>query len=170
MAKTSGGVRTYNQNSKTYKNRLKEVEEMRKSGEYSIVEIGTGGGYLAIQKSKAKHNPEEIEAARILANKGYKVILKDEAGSIKTPDGFIFSASFEQKTPTSKGAKGVNKSLEHAKLKRADMAVIYDKYETYNRSDIEKGVILYESLNKYRFKGIIVISNRGNIHRHKHND
>lgn len=100
MAKTAGGVRTYKQGSSTYRKRQAEVEAMRASGRYSSVEMGKGGGYVAVEKSTAKHKPEELEAARILADKGYKVILKDEAGSEKTVDGYLFTASFEQRTPT----------------------------------------------------------------------
>lgn len=33
----------------------------------------------------------------------------------------------------------------------------------------DKGLRMYEILNKYRFKGIIVIDSGGKIHRHKHN-
>ena len=64
------------------------------------VEMGRGGGWLAIEKSTARHKPEELEAARILADKGYKVTLKDEAGSEKTVDGYLSTASFEKRTPT----------------------------------------------------------------------
>ena len=53
---------------------------MRDSGRYSSVEMGKGGGWIAIEKSTARHKPEELEAARILADKGYKVTLKNEAG------------------------------------------------------------------------------------------
>ena len=96
MAKTSGGVRTYQQGTSTYRKRQAEVEAMRASGRYSSVEIGKGGGYVAIEKSPARHKSEELEAARILADKGYKVVLKNESGQVRTPDGRIFSASFEQ--------------------------------------------------------------------------
>lgn len=98
MAKTSGGVRTYRQGSSTYRKRQAEAEAMRKSGKYSSVEMGKGGGYVAIEKSTARHKPEELEAARILADKGYKVTLKDEATGlhgVKTPDGYLFKTSFE---------------------------------------------------------------------------
>ena len=80
MAKTSSGVRTYKQGTSTYNKRQAEVVAMRESGKYSSVEIGKGGGYVAIEKSPARHKPEELEAARILADKGYKVVLKDESG------------------------------------------------------------------------------------------
>lgn len=169
MAKTSGGVRTYNQGSSTYRKRQVEVAAMRASGHYSSVEMGKGGGYLAIEKSPARHKPEELEAARVLADKGYKVILKNEAGSRVTPDGFLFKASFEQRTPQSGNSKNFVKGLEHAKKKVANVAVMYDKYGVHTRSSVENGLSQYEYLNKYRFKEVIVISKDGRIHRHKHN-
>ena len=39
---------------------------MLASGKYSSVEMGKGGGYVAIEKSPARHKAEELEAARIL--------------------------------------------------------------------------------------------------------
>lgn len=172
MAKTSGGVRTYRKGSPTYRKRQAEVAAMRDSGRYSSVEIGKGGGWLAIEKSTARHKPEELEAARILADKGYKVTLKDEATGlhgVKTPDGYLFNASFEQRTPQVSGTKSFSNSLEHAKAKRADIAVVYDRNRVYNRSEVENGIKRYEQYNTYRFKNIIVVSSRGNVHRHKHN-
>lgn len=172
MAKTSGGVRTYRQGSSTYRKRQAEVAAMRASGRYSSVEMGKGGGYVAVEKSTAKHKPEELEAARILADKGYKVTLKNEAGlghKVKTPDGYLFSASFEQRTPQGSSISNVKNALAHAKDKNADVAVIYDKNRLYSRKNVEAGIRQYEALNKYRFKQIIVISSHGNIHRHKHN-
>lgn len=129
-----------------------------------------GTGWVAIEKSPAKHKPEEIEAARYLADKGYKVTLKDEGSDVKTPDGYLFSSSFEQRTPTAKGEKGFSKSLEHAKHKRAKVAVVYDKHRTYNRREVESGIRRYESLNKFRFEKIIVIGSNGSVHVHSHND
>ncbi len=170
MAKTSGGVRNVSVGSAAYNNRLAEVAAMRASGEYSSVELAENGtGWVAIENSSAKHKPEEIEAARHLANKGYKVTLADESGLKVVKDGYLFTASFEQRTPTAKGEKGVNKALEHAKKKGADVAVIYDKHRTYNRAEIEAGLRRYESYNKYRFKRIIVVGSTGNVHVHTHN-
>lgn len=169
MAKGSGGVRTFKRGTSTHAKRKAEVDAMHKSGRYSSVEMTAGGGYVAIEKSKAKHKPEEIEAARTLAKKGYKVILKDEAGELKTPDGYIFTASFEQRTPQGETANNIFRGLEHAKSKRADIAVLYDKFEKHSRKTIEQGIVDYETKNEYRFKQIIVISKNGNVHRHKHN-
>lgn len=169
MAKTSGGVRTYRQGSSTYLKRQAEVEAMRASGKYSSIEMSKGGGYVAIEKSTARHMPEELEAARILADKGYKVTLKDEGGQVRTPDGYLFSASFEQRTPMGTSVHNSKNSLEHARNKGADMALIYDKYHVYHRSTVENGLRQYEAHNDYRFKRIIVIANDRKIHRHKHN-
>lgn len=169
MAKTSGGVRTYRQGSSTYRKRQAEVAAMRASDRYSSVEMGRGGGWLAIEKSRFPHKPEEIEAARILADKGYKVTLINESGMERTPDGYLFKASFEQRTPQGGSYRNVVKGLEHAKKKSSDIAVLYDKHGVHTRSSIEKGLSQYEYLNKYRFKEIIVISKDGRIHRHKHN-
>lgn len=172
MAKTAGGVRTYKQGSSTFRKRQAEIVAMRQSGKYSSVEIGKGGGYVAVENSTARHKPEELEAARILADKGYKVILKNEAGlgyKVKTPDGYLFSASFEQRTPQQGGAKSFCKSLEHAKHKQADIAVVYDKNRVYDRKEVETGIARFEQYNRYRFKQVFVVSGSGSIHRHKHN-
>lgn len=170
MAKCSGGVRNVPIGSSAYNNRLAEVATMRGSGKYTSVDLAQNGtGWVAIEKSPTKHKLEEIEAAHHLADKGYKVTLTDEAGSKVVKDGNLFTASFEQRTPTAKGEKGVNKALEHAKKKSVDIAVIYDKHRSYDRSKIEAGIRRYESYNKYRFKKIIVIGSTGKVHVHTHN-
>ena len=169
MSKTSGGVRTYRQGSSTYRKRQAEVEAMRASGRYSSVEIGRGGGWLAIERSTARHKSEELEAARILADKGYKVTLKDEGGQVRTPDGRIFSTSFEQRTPTKDGANTIRNALFHARNKGADVAVIYSKNHAFTRESVENGIKLYEQSHDYRFKRIIVVANNGNVHRYRHN-
>lgn len=169
MAKTTGGVRTYGQGSTTYRKRQAEVEALRKNGKYSSVEMGRGGGYVAIEKSPTRHKPEEIEAARILANKGYKVVLKNESGQVKTSDGRIFLTSFEQRTPTKDSANTIRNALNHARTKRANVALIYSKGGVFTRQSVEKGIGLYEDAHGYRFKRIIVVADNGNIHRYKHN-
>lgn len=170
MAKVSGGTRILKTGSKEWAAREKEVSEMQKSGKYSSVTFHKeGGGYVAVEQSKMKHKKEELEAAAFLAKKGYKVILKDEAGQVATPDGFLFKATFEQRTPTVGEAKGFKNSLEHAKKKNAEIAIVYDKNYVYHRKDVDAGIKLYESLNNYKFKQIIVIASDGMVHRHKHN-
>lgn len=94
---------------------------------------------------------------------------QNESGMKRTPDGYLFMASFEQRTPQGGSYRNVVKGLEHAKKKSSEIAVLYDKHGVHTRSSIEKGISQYEYLNKYRFKEIIVISKDGRIHRHKHN-
>lgn len=172
MAKTSGGVRTYNQGSSTYHKRQVEVAAMRASGRYSSMEMEKGGGYVAIEKSPVRHKPEELEAARILADKGYKVTLKNEAGlgyKVKTPDGYLFTASFEQRTPKGNTDTNIRSSLYHARDKKADIPVLYMKGSGHTRQSVEGGIKAFENASKYRFKQIIIVTEDGKIHRHKHN-
>lgn len=172
MAKTSGGIRTYKNGSSTYRRREVEADAMRRSGKYSSVEMGKGGGYVAIEKSTSRHKPEELESARILADKGYKVTLKNEAGlghKIKTPDGYLFSASFEQRTPKGNTDINIRLSLYHVRDKKADVPVLYMKGSGHTRQSVENGIRAFESASKYRFKHIIVVTGDGRIHRHKHN-
>lgn len=169
MAKTSGGIRTYRPGSDTYGKREAEVMAMRASGRYSSVEMGRGGGWLAVEESPMKHKPEELEAARILADKGYKVTLKNESGQVRTPDGHIFSASFEQRTPTKDGANTIRNALYHARNKGADIAVIYSRNHAFSRESVEGGIEQYEQMHGYRFKRIIIVADNGNVHRYRHN-
>lgn len=169
MAKTAGGVRTYRQGTSTYQKRFEEVGRLRMSGRYSSVEMGKGGGYVAIEKSPFKHKPEELEAARILADKGYKVTLKNESGMSKTIDGYLFTVSFEQRTPKGNSVFNFKRSLEHALQKKADIAVLYMKGNGHTRQSVEAGIKEFENRHNYRFREMIVVTENGKIHRHKHN-
>ncbi len=170
MAKAYGPDRMLEKYQRPHSDVVKMVETMRSSGNYTTVERTSAGGIFAIEKGKARHKAEEIEAGRHMADKGYHVTLKDETGFVKTPDGKIFSFTFEQRTPQSNSARSVLKALEHARAKPADVAVIYDKYAVYNRKIVEQGISLYEEyIKNYRFKRIIIISKAGNVYEHKHN-
>lgn len=172
MAKVSGGSRTLTTGSKEYSRRIKEVDDMLASGKYESVEMGEKGGYLAIEKSPAKHKPEEIEAARILADKGYKVILKDESGEGRTPDGYVFSLAFEQKTPNGGTAQNFKKALDHAASKPdTQVAVVYMKsgVSHHTKQTVEDGIVLFEQHNSKRFVEILVVTGDGKIHKHRHN-
>lgn len=190
MAKSSGGVRNVPMGSTAYNNRLKEVAEMRASGKYSSVQMAPNGtGWIAIENSTRTHSKEEIEAATHLANAGYKVTLTNESGHVETPDGKMFNYSYEQSTPSTKsGEEGAKECIDHAASKirshwakhhkepgykplKIDVAVIYDKHNRFTRTDIENGLRAYEKSEKrIRYKKVIVISSKGHIHVHKHND
>lgn len=173
MAKTSGGVRTYGTGTSTYRRRMAEMGRMMASGRYSSVEMGRGGGYLAIERSKFKHMQEELDVGRILADKGYKVILLNEEGGgikVKHADGKIFKASFEQRTPVGDSANTIKNALKHARDKFAEIALIYSKGKAFSRESVEDGIRLWEGASKYRFKRIIIVSDKGHVHIHKHNE
>lgn len=169
MAKDYGADRMVEKYAQPFDEVRKQVEEMKSSGKYSTVEMTNNGGIFAIENGKARHKLEEIEAGRHMAKAGYHVTLKDETGYTKTPDGYVYSFAFEQKTPNVGGAYSVRKALGHARLKGADVAVIYDKHSVYHRNVIENGISLFEEKNTYRFKRIIVVSKSGNVYEHSHN-
>lgn len=169
MAKTSGGVRTYKPGTATYTKREREVEELRASGKYSSVTMSEGGGYVAVEKSPKQHKPEEVEVARILARKGYKVKLKDEAGMVTTEDGKIFEASFEQRSPTHDRPQSIRNALFHARDKSAKIAVIYSRKHIFSRKSVEEGIKLFEAGSRHRFERIIIVADNGHVHRYKHN-
>lgn len=167
--KERGGSRILKNGSAEYRRRENEVIEMMKSDKYSSVQITSADGYVAIEKSTMVHKPEEIEAAQILADKGYKVILKDEGSTEgKTPDGYVFSLSYEQRTPTKDRAETIRYALNHARDKGADVAVIYSKHHSFSRITMEAGVNLFEINDPYRFKKIIIVADNGHIHKYRH--
>jgi len=181
--KQGGGNRVLKTGSKEYTARELEVIKMQESRKYSSVEFSNkGGGYVAVEKSAKKKTKDEIKAAKLLSNKGYKVILKDEAGELTTHDGYIFKFTYDQNTPEKKTKEGgkltenqkvrrVAKFLEHAKKKDADISLIYMKHKAYNKQNIIDGIKRYEKHNKYyRLKKIIILTKNGRIHVHKHND
>ena len=170
MCKQSGGTRILKNGSKKYNKRKKKTREMIASGKYSsVLFMEDGGGFVAIEKSKSKHKPEEIEAANLLAKKGYEVILKDESGSKSTVDGELFSLSYEQRTPIKDGANTIRNALFHGRDKDADIAVIYSKNHVFSKKSVDEGLKLFEDASRYRFKKIIVIADNGHIHRRVHN-
>lgn len=166
MVKLSGGSRNLKGGSKEYNAREKEFADMMQSGKYSKGYFSEkGGGYYVVENSKAAHKPEELEAARFLADKGYKVTLKDEAGSIRTPDGYIFKAGFEQATPKGDSVNNFNKCLNHAKSKPgATAAVVYMKSGTHSKGTIKNAIDSYSQHNTKKLD-VYVITKDGRIHR-----
>lgn len=170
MVKIVGGVRPLSRGGVAYQNRLEEYRGLMESGDYSTGYFSEkGGGYFIVEDSTFSHKTEEFEAARHLADSGYNVTLTNEAGKgdgVKSPDGKLFKASFEQRTPDRGSVKNC---LYHARDKKAEMAVIYDKSKIYHRADIDAGIKDFEEHSKYRFKKIIVIESNGKVHTRKHN-
>lgn len=105
------------------------------------------------------------EVAHFLADKGYKVTLKDEAGRIRTPDGYIFKAGFEQASSKEDSVNNFNKCLSHAKSKPGATAdVVYMKSSTHSKGTIKKAIDIYSQHNTKRLD-LYVITKNGRIHR-----
>lgn len=176
MVKLSGGSRTLAGGSREYTRREAEFGMLMQSGRYSSGYFSQkGGGYYVVEESTAKHKPEELEAARFMADKGYVVTMIDESNKdrgikVKTPDGRVFEASFEQRTPDGihNTAENIRSALRHGRDKGCDMVVIYQKYGKHSRQSVEQGIRMYEERSSHRFKQIMVITRDGRIHRHVH--
>lgn len=78
--------------------------------------------------------------------------LKNESGMNKTPNGYLFKALFEQRTPTGSSAKNIRSSLYHERDKKSDIPVLYIKGEGHTRKSVEDGIRYFEGLSRYRFK------------------
>ena len=177
MVKLSGGSRSLTGGSREYSRREVDFNQLMRSGQYSSGYFSQkGGGYLLVERSTMSHSTEEIEAARYMADKGYIVTLTDESNKgkdskVKTPDGRVFDATFEQRTPDGKQntPENIRSALRHGRDKRSDMVVIYQKQGKHSRQAVEQGIKMYEAQSKHRFQQIIVVTQDGRIHRHKHN-
>lgn len=74
MVKLSGGSRRLKGGSLEYNRREIAFQQLMNSGKYSYGYFSQkGGGYVLIEKSSVRHKPEEIEAARLMADKGYRL-------------------------------------------------------------------------------------------------
>ena len=78
--------------------------------------------------------------------------------------------TYEQRTPTESQSTTVKNAIHHAQDKRADVALIYDKFGNFHRNTIEEGIRLHEAKSNYRCKYIMVISQNKNVYIHYHND
>lgn len=133
-----------------------------------------GDGYLIYMKGHM-YSQDEIDAGKILANNGFRVILTPEGniqfastinkrtGQAIFLDGYINSASYEQKTTTNPINKVMNikRVLEHARKKRAQIAVLYDKNEVLSLSDINEGIIEFKKFNTYNFLDFLILRKDG---------
>lgn len=178
MVKLSGGSRTLTGGSREYGRREVEFNQLRNSGRYSEGYFSKKGGeYVLVERSTMPHSQDEIEAARFMADKGYIVTLTDESNQgkgskVKTPDGKIFDATFEQRTPdgTQNTPENIRSALRHGRDKQSDMVVIYQKHGKHSRAAVEEGIRMYEAQSRHRFSQIMIVTRDGRIHRHKHND
>lgn len=189
MAKSSGGTRmvrptsnTRTQNYQVYRNDLKSPDVNAAESYFSKAK----GGYV-IAMNGSKHSSEEHDAARAMADDGLIVTLtpeggvqfrtgKNKDGGYTYADGLVKGWTYEQATKHPKKldaqslAKSVDGALKHAYDKRAQIPLIYDKYGVFHRQNIEDGLKRFEERNKYRFKAILVVDQKGNVWEHRHNE
>lgn len=181
MAKASGGTRSINKTTKSIDENRREYDKymLQKdvSRENSYFSEKTGAYVISYKGRNAQTADVEKEAAKILADNGYIVEMTPESGDLyitnyikgkpKYADGKISGVLYEQKTPhptTDDLASSVNNAIEHAMSKKANVAVIYDKYASYHRNDIKDGIERFNENHNYKFKGIITINAKGEIH------
>lgn len=175
MAKTSGGVRTLQEGSREYNKRLKEVHKLEASGKYSSVIFSqNGGGYVAIEKNQEERDPDELKAARILADNGYKIELltsKGKPNGKKSPEGYLFQKLYDQKTPTRTVdlSSTIKNALSTAREQEVKVVVLYSKNHVFSKEDVARAIRRFEGTSSYRFDDILVVADNGHIHRHKHN-
>lgn len=188
MAKASGNTRTVQpisgtrtQNYQVYKNEM-AMSDVDASQSYFSK---SKGGYVIGMQGR-KFDASEFEAAKAMANDGHIVVLtpeggvkfrngKTKKGNYVYADGLVNGNTYEQQTkkPTQYDSKSLAKSidgaLKHAYDKRAQIPLIYDKYGSYHREHIEAGLLRFETMNKFRFKAILVVDKSGNVWEHQHN-
>lgn len=165
MAKVSGGCRVLTAGSRQYNLRKQEFSDLMGSGEYSSGYFSDkGGGYYVVENSRAQHKAVELEAAKIFADNGYKVTLIDEAGSVTTPDGKIFTTYFEQSTPEGNSVNNFKRTLNHAWEKPyTTAAVVYQKYGTHSKETIRQAIAEYSKYSPRKLD-VYVLTRDGRIH------
>lgn len=146
------------------------------------------GGFLLVHKGRkpSASDVEEMEVARAMAQDGLPVTMTPEGKiefstgftSHKNPvyaDGLVAGYSYEQATKNPQShdpeslTKAVDQAIKHAYDKRAQIAVIYDRYGNFHQNDIDAGIRRFESRNSHRFECIITVNKRKEVHYWYHN-
>lgn len=168
-----------------------EFNKLRRNGNLdlslSFVDSKTGV-YLAYMQGHEYHE-EELEVARAMVKHGINVVLtpegsghemyatniiqrKDGNVKYKYSEGKLSIYTYEQKTPKeivdTKDITVAN-AIKHANSKRSDIAVLYDRYDLFNRNDIEQGMKYYQERNhgwQYKAKALIVVNSKGGVFEH----
>lgn len=110
-------------------------------------------------------NGHEIYATNIIER-------KDGSRKYKYSEGKLSIYSYEQKTPkeiVDTKDITVTNAIKHANSKRAQVAVLYDRYDLFHREDIEHGMRYYQEKNpgwKHKAKALIVVNSKGGWFEH----
>ena len=187
MSKSYGGTRVVTPTTKNKAAAKSDYKKALSGGKFDkdLSYFSEKTGASALYMHGHNYHETEIEAAKILADNGYNVVLTpenhnayiskiDKKGNPKFVDGTVSLYTYEQSTPlpsnkTQEGlAKSINNTIQHARDKNAQIAVIYDKYNSYHREDINRGMKMFESKNKYRVKAVLTINTKGEVHEWLH--
>ena len=178
-----GTIRQVSPSTKKYAQRKGEYSASISTGDYDFDKSYfsvIGGGYLLYHKER-DYDKYEYEAAKYLAESGYKVELTPEKGEMyvtakyngkeKYSDGIVFGVTYEQKTPKPEGDdfdKNVTKAIKHAKDKGSRVALIYDAHNYLHRYNIRKGMddyMKYHGHSPYNtVRKVIVVNSEGKVY------
>lgn len=187
MGKPTGGTRYVKPSDASKAKNLTDFNNRMATGFYDTSKSfvsAVSGAYVAYMTG---HNyfPEEIEAARYLADAGFNVVLTPEGngyeiyatnvkrGNYKYSEGTVSQITFEQTTPksiTNTAETTIKNAIKHANTKRSNIALIYDKNSLFHREDIEKGMKAYQKSDKAwqkKVKAVLVVNSKGEVWEHQ---
>lgn len=139
------------------------------------------GGYVLYQSGHNYH-AEEIEAAKHLANHGYRVELQPEGmrmwasawrnGSSKYAEGIIEGTLYDQKTVSRSATNlsgNVRYAMNHAVEKNAKIALVYDKHGLLHKKNIREGMKAFMGIpaNRGKLDSVYVVNSSGRLYVHK---
>ena len=172
MGKPTGGTRYVKPSDASKAKNLTDFNNRMATGFYDTSKSfvsAVSGAYVAYMTG---HNyfPEEIEAARYLADAGFNVVLTPEGNGY---EGTVSQITFEQTTPksiTNTAETTIKNAIKHANTKRSNIALIYDKNSLFHREDIEKGMKAYQKSDKAwqkKVKAVLVVNSKGEVWEHQ---
>ncbi len=141
-------------------------------GEHCYYSLSGGGNVLFMRGHT--YYEDEIEAAKVLADHGYKVLMTPEIGGLwiskmdkkgkpKYVEGRIDAVKYEQSTINSDATNipgAFNKALDHAVSKGAEYAVSFDRHNLSTKEDVKNGIAMFTKYprNKNKIKKLFVIT------------
>lgn len=161
----------------------KEYNQKLSSGAYVRQHsyLSPKGGYVLYQSGHNFHQ-DEIDAAKHLANHGYRVELQPEGmrmwasawrnGDSRYAEGIIEGTLYDQKTVSRSATNlsgNVRYAMNHAVNKNAKIALIYDKHGLLHRNNVREGMKKFMGIeaNRGKLDSVYVINSSGRLYIHK---
>lgn len=190
MAKASGGTRNYAGAQGTLAKRREEFDSLMKGG-YDAARsyFDASGGFVAThgehERADGVEDRSEV-AARLLAEKGYKVYLDSELAvleGVKHPDGRVYDYQMDIKTINKAGENSIRGAIERGvkQLRNHDKAanggerrkravVLYQNTPDMDRSYVVSQLDKFVNRSSSEFRNsldlVIVVGSNGRVHRH----